>query len=548
MKLRARHYPSVVVVAAMLVMAVRIGAAWRTFNDVIDEPYHIGAGVAMYEAGRHVHGIQHPPLPRLVGALPLIASGVDYPDIAEVGKVVEDLEAFNTGHWALLESQRPYWDVLVRARAAMLVFPLVAVLYVYLLGKYLANRLVGCIAAVFFSTDPTLLGHGAWVTTDVAACAGYLASTYHGVRFVARPTWPRALAAGAAVGLALACKFSCALVLPALAIIWLARGRRAIRTARRVVPLGAVALLVALLTLWATYAFDVGRIDGLNAYAHADVIARLPHWLRTTPIPMPTAVIGYLVLSHHNAMGHFAYLNGEVSETGWWYYFPEALAIKCPVALLVALAIAIVFFIVSKSHRSHGRKSVVLLIPFAVFLFVSMSAGINIGIRHVLPAIPFLYLFASVWLARGRATLIAVALILVAFVETAPVHPDYLAFFNAVVGGPRNGEKFLLDSNLDWGQDQARLHAWLEANARGRTVTARLFGNPRLWQWPRATFTLLPPGAPPQGLFAISKNYLYDVYPNPGGARFRQLEPVARIGYSINVYDLDAVKTRVENP
>ncbi len=525
----------------MLVMALRIGSTWRTFNDVIDEPYHLGAGVAMYEAGRHVYGVQHPPLPRLVGALPLVVTGADFSNAAKSDNVIDDLSAFNVGHRALLDGPLPYWEALVRARAAMLVFPLAAVLYVYLIGRYLANELVGCVAAVFFSTDPTLLGHGAWVTTDVAACAGYLAATYHGMRFLTRPRGRSAIVAGVAIGLALACKFSCALVLPALGLIWLARGRRAIRTARRVVPLGVVALLVASLTLWASYAFDVGRIDQLSAPAHADVIAQLPRGMRETPLPMPTAVVGYLVLAHHNAMGHFAYLNGAVSQQGWWLYFPEAIVIKSPVALLVAVAVASILTVAAR-NRSHGRKSVVLLIPFAVFLLASMSAGINIGIRHVLPAIPFLYLFAVTWLARGRMTVLALTLVALAFVETALVHPDYLAYFNALVGGPRNGEKYLLDSNLDWGQDQARLHAWLEANARGRTVTARLFGNPRLWQWPRENFTLLAPGAPPQGLFAISKNYLYDVYPSPGGARFRELEPVARIGRSINVYDLDATE------
>jgi hypothetical protein len=258
---------------------------------------------------------------------------------------------------------------------------------------------------------------------------------------------------------------------------------------------------------------------------------------------MPTALVGYLILAHHNAMGHFAYLNREVSQAGWWYYFPEAIAIKSPMALLGALLGALIVAAMpalsSKRRSGRGRKSVVVLIPSAIFLLASMSAGINIGVRHVLPAIPFLYLFASIWLTRGRLVVITFALVVASFVETALVHPDYLAFFNALVGGPRNGEKYLLDSNLDWGQDQARLHDWLEQNARGRVVTARLFGNPRLYEWPRTNFTLLPPGAPPHGLFAISKNYLYDVYPNPGSAPFSRMTPIARIGESINVYDLE---------
>ena len=133
-----------------------------------------------------------------------------------------------------------------------------------------------------------------------------------------------------------------------------------------------------------------------------------------------------------------------------------------------------------------------------------------------------------------------ILLIGLAFIETFAVAPDYLAFFNALVGGPRGGERYLLDSNLDWGQDEARLKTWLDANAHGRQVTLQIFGNPRLRQWPTGgNYTLAPDGTRPRGLFAISKNYLYDVYPTGmGHAWLRSHRPIAQIGYSIDVYEL----------
>jgi 4-amino-4-deoxy-L-arabinose transferase-like glycosyltransferase len=172
----------------------------------------------------------------------------------------------------LLHSRLPYWSALTRARAAMLVFPIVAVVYVCLLGRYFGNRMIGCAAAVLFSTDPTLLGHASWVTTDVAACAGYLAATYHGIRLLARPTWARALAAGVALGLAISCKFSCALVVVSLALIWITRRRRP----RRIALLTAVPFAAAFLTLWATYLFDIGVVPGR---------------LNNLPVPMPSALM-----------------------------------------------------------------------------------------------------------------------------------------------------------------------------------------------------------------------------------------------------------------
>ena len=76
---RSRLLCTIVVSAAIAVMIAHIVATYHVFNDVIDEPYHIGAGVGMFQSGRHTYGVQNPPLPRLAGALPLVLSGVNDP-------------------------------------------------------------------------------------------------------------------------------------------------------------------------------------------------------------------------------------------------------------------------------------------------------------------------------------------------------------------------------------------------------------------------------------------------------------------------------------
>lgn len=529
-------------------MALRIAATWHVFNDVIDEPYHIGSGLAMLQGHRHVYGIQHPPLPRVVAAVPLYLAGVRCTD-PKLGTIVDDLRGFDIGHEVLLRGRYSYWQTLIMARAPMLIFPLICVLYLYRLGKYLCNQLVGCVAAVMFSTDPTLLGHGAWVATDVACCAGYLAATFHGLRLIARPTFGRAVPAGLATGLALACKFSSAIALPALGLIWLLRRRRALATLPRIVPLGALSVLIAFLTLWTTYAFDFGRVDQLRML-DGGAPSRLPDWMRRTPLPMPTAVAGLSILAQHSERGHRAYLNGRLSDTGWWWYFPEAVLIKSPIEVLAGLALAIAM--AARSRHWRGIRVAAIVVPGALFMLFAMSSRINIGIRHVLPAIPFLYLFIAMWLARGRAVILALVLIVAAIAETAMVHPDYIAYFNILVGGPANGEKYLLDSNLDWGQDLWRLRTWLEQNAKGRVISLRTFGNPRLREWSDDGDRIAAEGSPPQGLFAVSKNYAYDVYLDlledeqgnpylsPAVTWVRQRKPIAQVGKSIEIYDLDA--------
>jgi hypothetical protein len=510
---------------AIAVMVVRIGLTWRVFSDVIDEPYHIGAGVSMYEARKLVRGIQSPPLPRLVGALPLMLSGIRWPQDRGLTTIQTDLNAFDVGKPVLSQSQLSYWSVLTRARAAMLVFPIIAVVYVYLLGRFVGGAKVGCLAAIFFSTDPTLLGHSTWVTTDVAAAAGFLAATFHGIRFIAHPCARRALPAGVALGLALACKFSCALVVPALLLVMLVR-RRAWPRMRQL----GLAAICAFIAMWACYFFDVGKLG--DRVATADDGLSIPAWLENIPIPMPSAVLGYLDLAHHVRLGHSAYLNGQISDNGWWYYFPEAIALKSPIALLIGVAGAgaIAFLL----RRRPWLRWATLAFPPAIFLAAAMAGGLNLGIRHVLPVLPFLYLVVAQVLNRARLGPAVIGLIMLAFIETFWVHPDYLAFFNALAGGPSQGSKYLLDSNLDWGQDQARLKQWLDEHAKARQVTLRIFGVVHLPEWPHEGYEFVPAGESPHGLLAISKQIA-------AGSDMRGMarRHLAQIGYSIDIYDLD---------
>jgi hypothetical protein len=544
------------VAGAIVIMVARIVSTYAIFNDTADEPYHIGSAVSYWAAKHHIRGTQHPPLTRIVSGLPLMLAGVDSPRDRGVTTVQNDLTAFETGHDVLLRSKRAYWTVLTIARAAMLVFPIAAVIYVYLLGRYLGGALVGTLGAVCVSTDPTLLGHGGLVATDVAAAAGFLAALYHGLRFLAHPNWKRAIVAGLALGLGVACKFSCLAVIPALGLILFTRRFRAMREGKwrhyfrawpRVTRAAGVGI-VAFVTLWGTYLFNIGRPGDSTALQELAEWKVLPDSLKSLPLPMPAAVWGFTMVWEHNRAGHATYFNGVVSNQSSWAYFPECIALKTPTSVIVGLVIALATVFVAR----RTPRAMVTIIPVAIYVAASINSGINIGIRHVLPAIPLLYILMTQQLVRVRMTAFLGVIALAAYVETFVLHPDYLAFFNLLAGGPTNGANYLLDSNLDWGQDQWRAKEWLEQNARGRIVTNRAFGNPRLREWRHEGFILQPPGSSPKGLLVVSKNEAYGLYlgvfEDEAGHRWvepplvglNRLKPIAHVGYTIDIYDLDA--------
>ena len=111
----------------------------------------------------------------------------------------------------------------------------------------------------------------------------------------------------------------------------------------------------------------------------------------------------------------------------------------------------------------------------------------------------------------------------------------HLAFFNTLSGGSRNGPRYLVDSNIDWGQDLLKLRDYLHG-ARAPCVALEYFGAADLPYYGMDLPKLKPMlagGA--RCLGAVSATALRM---DPQLAPLRRCEPLARVGYSIYVYDL----------
>jgi hypothetical protein len=316
----------------------------------------------------------------------------------------------------------------------------------------------------------------------------------------------------------------------------------------------AAAVVVAFFTLWGTYFFNVDRMNNQTLFTTAEsAFLHLPVRIRNAEVPMPSFALGMMKLVVHNK-SNYGYLNGRFSPTGWWYYFPETIALKEPIALLAGLLVA-GLLLFAPAYRAHWWRLAVILIPPAVLLAAAMTSSIDIGIRHVLPVLPFLYLFVCFQLNRAgmKGVAFLAVLIVTAMIESAWIAPNYLEFYNLIAGGPAHGARYLLDSNIDFGQDVAQLAEWLHSDqARGRSYSLRLFMFPdksltrTLGLDPAALFRN-PDGG---GLLAISKNVRYGLgagvsedwvaRPKDDYNWLSKYPIVKQIGYSIDVYDLDA--------
>jgi hypothetical protein len=318
--------------------------------------------------------------------------------------------------------------------------------------------------------------------------------------------------------------------------------------------------VVAILVVYAPYAGDLiprlhpaqeGRLSLPAAVGDRGVAAQVFAWLghklgwRAHPF-----LIGFAHFSEHAVNGHREYLWGQHSETGWWYYFPAAFAVKTPVATLAALAILVVAIAWLRRHWRVPESRwawLVLAVPILIQGAASVTASVNIGLRHLLPLYPFLFAALGAGLAAIRAKLGTpiLALLVAGFAaESFAIYPYYTAFFNVLAGGPADGPRYLVDSNIDWGQDLKRLGEYLATQGVNRTCLC-YFGSAPMWYYhvngPTAPSVAdLRRGAPLNcERVAISATPLYGVYiPEDTYAWLRSVPTEAKIGWSIYVWNV----------
>lgn len=277
-------------------------------------------------------------------------------------------------------------------------------------------------------------------------------------------------------------------------------------------------------------------------------------------LPAHPYLLGLNRVGEFDKGGHHAYLLGQHSMFGWWYYFPVVFAVKTPTAVLLLAVVCLGIGIVAAARKlrlativSGLRRMpfqwVVLTVPMVVYAAMLLTSHVNLGVRYLLPAYPFLFvLLAAVVMPRARAWMI-VALVAVQLFEVARIYPNYLAFFNTVSGGPESGPRYLADSNIDWGQDLKKLRKYLDGTGWKGDVCLCYFGSASpLYYGIRSVY--LPETKDVEQrrnvdcLAAISVTQLYDVYIAPGTFRWlRELKPMAKVGYSIYVYDLRKRRT-----
>jgi len=462
------------VCALLAILAAELALSVSRESLSWDEGDHLFAGYLDWKAGDFGLNPEHPPLVKMLAALPLLAMDLKVPQLQNR---YFKTEAYLSGRDWIYGNDAD--RIIFRARMAASLLTLLLALLVFFTAREMFGTGAGFLALGLVVFEPNLIAHGAMVTTDAGLACFVLATIFAFYRYVKAPSVWRVAALGLALGLAAATKHSAILLLPMLVLLatfeLLCRRTSAgpaaapphetqLRQAMRLGGALVAAAAIAAVLLWGVYGFRYqARPRGLEINPPlAEAVRSLPphesqailavaHWRL-----LPESYLYGLADVREVANSMPSYIFGQVYAHGVWFYFPVAFVIKSTLALVLLLLLAAVAIATGKMRC--WREIGFLSIPPLFYLLVSMGSQLNIGARHIL----LIFIFAALLAAGAAWKLICAdrrwpypigALLLFHVVSSLGAFPtSYMAYSNELWGGPSATFRYLSDSNTDWGQ------------------------------------------------------------------------------------------------
>lgn len=602
-----------VALAALLVIhtALLVHLGWRN-APTIDEPGHLVGGISHWQYANFDLYQVNPPLVRLVAALPLLATDqkTDWSNF-RAGQARGEYatgEAYMTGN-----GRRAFW-YLTLARWACIPFSLLGLLICYAFGRDLYGRAAGLFAATLWCFSPNVLANASLITPDAGAAATGIMAVYFFWRWLRQPDWFRVLIAGLTFGLCLSTKFTWIILIPVFPLLWLfwritaPRGQK-LRGVLWQLAQQVAAAAVCLYVINSIYAFQETCLPfkeiSFTSKTGEEVLApRQKTCLGDIPVPLPRRFPEGIDLQKRANEGGGAnnYLLGEYRDVGWWYYYLYGMLIKMPIGTLALIVLALLYAFLGGfrswrkrraarrsakpaeqkqfmpnevtapatsaavtspeeivGHDTGWRDVVIMLTPGVLLLaVVSSQTEINRHLRYVLPAFPFLFVWAGslaapFTLRRSETgfwrSILALGLLLSAVCSAMYRYPHPQSYFNELIGGPVNAHYHLLNSNLDWGQEGFALEEFVKSHEADGPVYIAYFGlasTVKIMEiddshWAKRSQATDASSLPP-GWYAVSAERLHARTPesqDTGLPSLLKRTPDGMIGYSIYIYHVE---------
>ncbi|HTS13554.1 MAG TPA: glycosyltransferase family 39 protein [Candidatus Limnocylindrales bacterium] len=497
----------------ILLMAILAGGSARRESATMDEVVHVGAGVSYLQKRDLRLNLEHPPLAKMIAALPLAATGVhaDYSSIEWT--ISQQVFPGEMAEGVFGDRVLTRWNdtlkTLERARATMLLLTLVLAATVYLCAKRIGGGWGGILCLAVFASTPTFLAFGPLVLTDIPVALFSLLALWTFAEVWRDPSGPHVRLFGLSLAGALLSKFSAGLLFFAflafaLSTLWRplpgqpgerrdARAWRGLQwraTLRGILLAAVIVYAFYLVFSWNQPPDFWGSIGGGFAAAA----------LRRLFMPAKLYLEGvYLVLLTANRP---TFILGHAYPHGVWFYFPVLFALKSPLGFLGLLLEALGAAWLWKNRNRSGAAAIpedsvarwrMLWVSLIVFTLACVLGKLDISIRHfTIPMVLLTLLLAPLprilekMRADGafgpRAWEVVAALLAISCLVTAVrAYPYYIPYVNALSFG-RPAYALMNDSNVDWGQALPEVRSFavehglqtinLDAYVIGETISA----------------------------------------------------------------------------
>lgn len=591
--------------AILTVMASLMFFSAREDSTTMDELAHIPSGYSYLTLRDFRLNPEHPPLIKNLAALPALFLNLNFP--TDTKSWLEDVNGqWDQGRIFLYESGNDADKIIFWMRLPEMAL---ALFFGWLFFNWIKKRFgqkTALIALTFYSFSPTFIAHSRYVTTDLAAAFAFFIGIVYFLEFLEKPTWKSVYIAGVIFGIAQLLKFSLVLLIPiygVLLLTWVViQPRLGLRDKTfllaKLVGKTVIIGLIGVLLIWGVYAYNVWNYPTERQFRDSEFIlgsfglktlVNIDLWMIDQPMLRPLAqyLLGVLMVIQRVAGGNTTYFAGEVSSSGSLLYFPTLYLLKESLAFHLLSLIAFAFAL--RKVLNVKEKSLLKILSWirgnflatSVWIFIffywgwSMRSPLNIGVRHLLPTFPFIYILVAkeitYWLEykaysdpytwygvlknlyniyiKAIPKYVVVGILLVWLASgTIIAFPSYLSYYNELAGGTDNGYRYAVDSNYDWGQDLRRLKNFIEENNIEK-ISVDYFGggSPRYYLGDRFEPWWSGRG-PASGWFAISISTQMGAFgklvhgfvrkPEDSYEWLKQYQPVAKAGKSIFIYKL----------
>jgi len=596
MKIIEKYYPVFVAFLLILMLFFEVSSALKE-SQTIDEGVHLAAGYSYLMKRDFRMNTEHPPLAKELAALPLFI----------INNQLK--QPFNQPSWNeynqwefaqdfIYENNISADKIIFLGRLPTMLLSLVLGLFIFRWSREIFGTLAGLFSLILYCFSPNIIAHSRYITTDLALSLFFFLTLYYFYKYLKSPTLKNFIKFSILFALAQVTKFSALLLIPIILILliyffYFDKNKLYVNAIKKnfLIKLFIV-IIITSLTIFIAYGFEFKKpINDINVqqqYAKLEQTITnneisekgklvqqiikitdpetksgqfIKNIAETVYIPAFSYLNGLVKLYFHNYHGHTAYLLNSYSDSGWWYYFPLAFLVKTPTSLQILMLMAFILAIfkyIKRPFKNIIKKipnpAYILIIPPLIYFIFSMSGKLNIGLRHILVVYPFIYIILG-WLIIiklkkwKRLFYFFLSLLLLFFITSSLlIYPHYLAYFNVISGGPNNGHKYLVDSNIDWGQDVKKLKGYMDQNMI-EYVCFSYFGQAKL-DYYDIDYQYLPNNQNFKGIKEL--NCVVAISLTSLLSREREYdwlldyEPDDKIGYSIYIYDFRNKSNKLE--